>query len=277
MTKNKISLPLLLVLLIFSQSSFAWRGAYDGAMRTGFHLGVAGTFNSTWILNQNNYNTLKLFDIPIVRQSEMDYIFTWGGNVGAEAGYDFHKRWGVQIEPSYSWAGQKYDDDFVGSVDKYNRESPYYTKTGVYVNVRREIKLQYFQIPVMLKFKTTVGEIANFYAMVGPQVGFRTFASENVWIKNIPYVDSLKFTPDQKFKKVDFGVALNLGIEFFPKDYFYINLGLNSYIGITDLNGNILKTIEWYSKNDVDYQKSRNFRIGLQVGLHFYLTKERYW
>jgi hypothetical protein len=46
------------------------------------------------LLNQNNYGTLNEFKEQIVRQSEMDYLFTWGGNVGIELGYNFHKHWG---------------------------------------------------------------------------------------------------------------------------------------------------------------------------------------
>jgi hypothetical protein len=36
--------------------------------QTGFDLGASGTFNSTWILKQNNYGTLDPFANPVVRQ-----------------------------------------------------------------------------------------------------------------------------------------------------------------------------------------------------------------
>jgi len=279
---NKFSFLLIIVLLFaFQFDSSAqyryrksqWSSNYDGMMRKGLHIGIVGSFNSSWILNQNNYNTLREFDIPIVRQSEMDYVFTWGGNVGVEIGYNFHKHWGLQLEPSFSWAGQTYDDDFLGSVAKNDLTSPNRVPETRYVNVHRTIKLQYVQIPLMVKYQARLDDRTNFFVMLGPQVGIRTFGSEAVTVNYANYADPYRFTPDQKFQKLDVGLALNFGVDAYIKEWMFISVGLPIYVGITDFNGSALRKIDWYSKNDLNYQSSRNFRVGLQVGFHYFFRR----
>jgi hypothetical protein len=92
-------------------------------------------------------------------------------------------------------------------------------------------------------------------------------------VNNVESVDAKKYTPDQKFQKIDAGLLLNLGLDVYPKEWLVISVGLPTYIGLTDLNGKFLKTIDWYSKNDLNYQKSRNFRIGLQAGVHYFFNR----
>ena len=292
MSKVKITLLVFLSFLVLTASarSKMRRSTYDGMLRTGFHMGVSGSFNSSWILNQNNYNTLDLFYVPIVRQSEMDYLFTWGGNVGVALGYNIKKKWGIEFEPSFSWAGQTYDDDFSGPVaavyntttkkfvDDVSRDpNGYYFRNDYsYVNVRREIKFRYIDFPIFAKFQTHIGDVANYHIMLGPQVNYRYFASENVWVNHHPYVDANAFTPEQKFKRVDVGLALKTGVDIYPKEWMYFDISISTFIAITDLNGDALKSLNWYSKNDVKYQSSRNYYVGLHAGLHFFVNRPRY-
>ena len=292
MTKFKITLIVLLSFLTLSVNAHRKmrRSTYDGMMRTGFHMGVQGSVNSTWILNQNNYNTLNLFSIPIVRQSEMDYVFTWGGHVGVEFAYSFHKHWGVEFHPSVSWAGQTYDDNFTGPVaaiqnasgnyvpdPNVQNVSNYYSASYRYVNVRREVKFNYVQFPLFLKFQTTIGEIANYYAMIGPQLNYREHASENIWVNYHLYNFPNELSVDQKFQKLDIGLALNTGVDIYANSWLYFNIGLSTFVAMNDLNGDALKHIDWYSKNDVTYQSSRNFYLGLNAGVHFYMGRKNYY
>lgn len=272
--KRYLGIFLLGLTIGLPATTHAW--GYAGMLRKGFHIGVSGSANSTWIFNQNNYNTLNLFHIPIVRQSEMDYSFTWGGMVGVNVGYNFHPNLGIQFEPNYCFGGQKYDDNFVGGVDFSNPLSPYYAPDGEYVNVKRKITMQFIQLPLHLKYQTQIGDEANYYILLGPQANIRTIATEEVKIKNIPYNPGppIGLTTDQRFKKFDVGVSLGTGVDIYPKDWFYFNLGITSYFGITDINGSFMKGIEWYSKNDVKYQSSHVFYVGLHVGCHFYLGQD---
>lgn len=291
---NKVKLTLILLVTLVSLTSEArgrhrfYRSSYDGMLRTGIHIGVSGSVNSTWILNQNNYNTLDRFSTPIVRQSEMDYVFTWGGQVGVEIGYNFKKSWGIQFEPSFSWAGQKYDDDFSGPVDAVNSTygattpnsnppSPYFSAGYGYVNVRREVSFTYMQLPIYAKYQTHIGDIANYYVMLGPQINYRMSGTETIWVKHVVYQDANNFTPDQKFQKLDVGMSLNTGVEIYAKEWCYFNIGLVAFGSFMDLNGEKLKGLEWYSKNDLKYQESHNFYMGLHLGVHFYLDRPQYY
>ena len=291
MSKVKITLVVFLSFLMLTASarSKMRKSYYDGMLRKGFYMGVSGSFNSSWILNQNNYNTLDLFTIPIVQQSEMDYVFTWGGNVGINLGYNFHKKWGIEFEPAFSWGGQKYDDDFSGPVaarydgttktfvQDYTKDpNGYYFRDDYsYVNVRREIKFRFIDFPLFAKFQTHIGDIANFNIMLGPQLNYRTYASEYVTVNHHEYdgLGDARLTVDQKFKKLDIGMALKTGIDIYPKEWMYFDIGISSFIALNDLNGVGLKDIAWFSKNDHDYQKSRSFYLGLHAGLHFFIGR----
>ncbi|MCW3125276.1 MAG: hypothetical protein JWO03_934 [Bacteroidetes bacterium] len=293
MSKVKITLVVFISFLSLAVSARSKMKVsyYDGMLRKGFHMGVTGSFNSSWILNQNNYNTLDLFYVPIVRQSEMDYVFTWGGNIGVNLGYNFHKKWGIEFEPSFSWAGQKYDDDFSGPVaakydpttktfvdDVVKDPNGYYFRNDYsYVNVRREVKFRYIDFPIFAKFQTHIGDVANYHIMLGPQVNYRTFASEYVTVNHHEYSatddQGNRYSPDEKFKKLDIGLALKTGVDVYPKEWMYFDIGISSFIALNDLNGSTLKDLQWYSKNDVDYQKSRNFYLGIHLGMHFFIGR----
>ncbi len=298
MSKFKITLIVFMSFLTLTTSAHRKmkRLYFDGMMRTGLHIGVQGSLNSTWILQQNNYNTLNLFYIPIVRQSEMDYVFTWGGQVGGNIGYNFKKRWGIEFHPSFSWAGQTYDDNFTGPVAAvYNSTSntfspdpnvvanpvnptnpnPYFSGTYKYVNVRREVKFTYLQFPIYAKYQTHIGDIASYYLMLGPQFNYRESASENIWVNHSLYKYPNELGVDQKFQKVDYGISLNTGVDIYATDWMYFNIGIVSFIALNDLNGDVLKQLGWYDKNHVSYQESRNFYIGLHGGIHFYLGKKK--
>ena len=298
MSKFKITLLLLLSFLALSSSasprrhSNARRTYYDGMLRRGFHMGLQGSVNSTWIIKQNNYNTLNLFYVPIVRQSEMDYVFTWGGHAGVNIGYNFFKRFGIEFHPSFSWAGQKYNDNFTGPVASNGVEGAggiyqpntsipnwqhYYSGTFAYVNVQRVIKFTYIQLPFFAKFQTHLGDIANYYIMAGPQINIRQSGSENISVNYYPYTYPGQLTPDQRFQKLDYGLALNTGVDIFANDWIYFNIGLESFIALNDLNGSTLKNLGWYDKNHVSYQQSHNFYLGLNAGVHFYFVRKNFY
>lgn len=242
--------------------------------QTGFDIGISGTFNSTWIYTQNNYGTLAPFQNAVIRTSEMDYLPTWGGNGGISLGYNFNRFAGIKMEIQYSSAGQKYEDNFEGPAiipqDTFGSPSER-------VNVKRQIKLSYIQIPLMAKFTTKKGRVAKFFAAIGPQFGFRTFAQENVQVADFEYVYSpiANFSPKEKFKSVDVGIALQFGTDIYATDNLYIEVGLNVYQGLTDINGKKLKDLGWYSQNDVEYHRSFNARFGLMVGVHYIIGRGR--
>jgi hypothetical protein len=230
----------------------------------------------------------------------MDYVFTWGGQVGADIGYNFSKRFGIDFQPSFSWAGQTYDDNFTGPVaaianpnqgtgqPQYipdpsvvanpvnpSNPTPYFSGTYAYVNVRREVKFTYLQFPLYAKFQTHIGDIANYYLMLGPQINYRESASETIWVNYWQYRYPNELSPDQKFQKIDYGIAFNTGVDIYATDWMYFNIGLAGFYAINDLNGDALKDLGWFDKNHVSYQPSHNFYLGLHAGVHFYITPKK--
>ncbi len=233
----------------------------------GFHLGAVGAFTGDFIYTQNNYGTLAPFKEPYVRVSEMDYRFTYGGNGGIVVGYNFEPQWGIQAEVRYGTAGQKYEDNFIGPA---NIPEGVFGSSTERVNVKRDIKLQYIQIPIMAKWTSGFGHTAKMFVALGPQFNIRTAASEHVKIAGYEYLpDSLAFTSHDKFKTFDIGFALQIGCEIYATNNLYFDIGLQGYAGILDINGKVLKTLGWYSHNDVKYQQSRNANVGLMVGVHY--------
>jgi hypothetical protein len=255
---------LLISCLIFS-GSFLFA-------QTGFDLGVSGAVNSTWILKQNNYGTLDPFANATVRQSEMAYKNTYGGNGGLCLGYTFTKNWGIQAEVQYNVTGQNYNDNYdcPAYINGDTIGSP-----ATRVNVQRVVKLSYVQIPIMAKF--IVGKDKyKFFACLGPQFGIRTAAYQQVKIAGYVYVpDTLNFTAAQRFQSFDFGFAVQAGVQIYATPHLYFDIGLSAYEGVTDINGSVLKDLGWYDKNHLSYQKSYNFRGGLMVGIHYVFAHER--
>lgn len=237
----------------------------------GFHIGASGTFAATFIYTQNNYGTLAPFAIPVVRGSEMNYKLTWGGRGGVVFGYNFKHNWGLQAEVQYLSTGQNYEDNFTGPAS-----IPGYTfgTGGGRVNVKRSIRLSYVRIPILAKYISNGGHVAKFYCALGPELGIRVGAKEEVKIANHLY-DELALTSKQKFQAVDIGVALQIGTEIYATDNLFFDIGLSSVIGAFDINGKALKNLDWYSKNDVNYQKSFITNVGLVAGIHYLFGEGR--
>ena len=255
---------LLCIVCLLSLTGFAQKG---------FHIGASGTFSSTFIYTQNNYGTLAPFAKGVVRVSEMNYKITWGGSGGIVLGYNFERYVGIQAEINYNSTGQKYEDNFIG---------PATIPQGTFgsdverVNVKRDIRLSYLRIPVLVKFTTNKGNIAKFYGAIGPQIGVRLSAKEEVKIADYVYLpDSLAFTPKQKFQSMDVSIAIQLGTEIYATDHLYFNIGISGFVGLFDINGKALKDLDWYSKNDVNYRKSYIANAGLVVGVHYIFGEGR--
>jgi hypothetical protein len=258
MRKSFLVLVALFPILLFAQK--------------GFHIGASGTFSSTFIYTQNNYGTLAPFTKGVVRVSEMNYKLTWGGSGGVVLGYNFEPWVGLQAEVQYNTTGQKYEDNFIGPAVLPNIGT--FGSDVERVNVTRNIRLSYVRIPILLKFTTNKGHVAKFYGALGPQIGIRTSAKEKVTIAGYDY-DALAFTSDQKFQRMDFSIALQLGTEIYATDHLYFNIGISGFVGLLDINGKVLKQLDWYSKNDVSYKKSFNANAGLTIGVHYIIGEGR--
>ncbi len=239
----------------------------------GFDLGVSGTFENTYIWRQNNYGTLAVFANPVIRQSEMAYKATWGGQGGLEVGYNFTKNWGLKLGIEYCSTGQGYEDKYDGPavLPDTTIGSP-----STRVDVKRYLRLGYVVFPLLAKYTNNKNRVAKFFVALGPQFGFRTYAFEQVKIANITYLpDSLNYTANQRFQSFDAGLTLQFGADFYATDHLYFEVGLTGYVGLFDINGEALQKLGWYDKNHVAYQQSHNTDAGLMVGMHYIFGRGR--
>jgi len=214
----------------------------------GLYFGIAGTIQSTWITNQNNYG------LP-----EMDYKTTFGGAGNLNIGYDFTNHLGVKIEVGYGKFGQKYTDTKGDSV------------------FSREIKLNHLMIPILFKYRTG-GAIAKFYVAIGPQFDMLLSAKQSYLMNGANYDTTLETVSGEKFavgkeeikerfSSMDVFARMDLGIDITLLRHILIEFGLKVGYGLMDLNSS-----DYHLKDHSGaYHPSHNIFGGLTLGLNYRL------
>lgn len=159
-----------------------------------------------------------------------------GFNVGAYANIRFSDQFAFQPELQYSMQGAKTKEAFV-DVD------------GGSYSVEGKIKLDYINIPLMMKWYAYDGLNFEF----GPQVGFNVNAKgeydETIIIGDVETTSSYSGKIDD-VQSVDFGLNIGAGYEFDNG----LNLGVRYTHGLTD----VVKDV-----------KGKNSVIGFGVGYSF--------
>lgn len=243
------------------------------AQEKAFHIGLAGVFSSNWILNQNNFGTLDGFNNSLVKRSELDYEFTFGGGGGIDFGYNFSNRHGIQSGLYIIKQGQKYKDEMgqeIGSSLKY-------------VEVKRNIRLNYIKIPILYKFELLSKrgnsyKKVNYFFSLGPEVGILYKVNETVEIADPTIENNIEGVKDSdKFKPIDIGFSINNGINIRANKNLYFSTSINLCIGLMDINGKTIKDLEYFSKNDVKYKPSHNFNASINVGIHYLFVSRGYY
>lgn len=242
-----------------------------------FHLGGAINLSSNWIVNQNNFGTLDGFNNNFARRSELGYSITLGGGIGIVGGYNFKKRHGIETAIYYNKLGQKYKDEI-------GQENYTTTPTSIdYIEVKRNVKLNYIQIPVLYKFELvpqnrSSSKKYNYFGAIGPQIGYLIAVFEEIEIADPDIGNNLSSVPEKdKFRNFDAGLAINNGFQIRLNKNIYINTSLNLYFGLIDINGKKIKEVEYFSKNDVKYRPSYNFNASINAGIHYIFTTKGYY
>jgi hypothetical protein len=238
---------LLVILGLCSSVAFAQRG---------LHLGFTAAPTASFIVKQNNYETLD--GCVVISRSELDYTMKWGYTAGGVVGFNFNEHMGIQIGARYVRTGQNYEDTFNPGAQICT--NPY--------NVVRKVDLRYVRIPLEFRYKFDFSNPKfKMYMSAGPYIGWLIDASESVVINDVARTD---LTPTiDKFDYTEIGGTFSVGGEYFITRSLYMTLGLQTDFGLTDMNGRAVKDLEWFSKNDVGYRKSRNFNTGINVGFHY--------
>lgn len=247
------------------------------AQEKAFHIGLAGVFSNNWILNQNNFGTLDGFNNNFAKRSELDYALTFGGGAGIDVGYNISNRHGIQSGVYILKQGQRYKDEI-------GQENYTTTPTSIdYIEVKRNVKLNYAKIPVLYKFelvpkRRSIKNVVNYYMSIGPEIGFLFGVYEKVQIADSNIQNNLSGVREsEKFRKFDAGLSLNNGVQIHLNKNVYFNTGLHLYFGLLDINGKTIKDLEYFSKNDVKYKPSHNFNASINVGIHYLFVSKGYY
>lgn len=222
---------------------------WSASAQNGLYVGAGGSVLSTWITNQNNYG--QVF--------EMDYQHRIGSNGHINLGYDFNANIGLKLEAGYGMLGQKYKD---------THNDTTYT---------RKINLDYFQLPILFKYRTT-GEKVKFYMMAGPQFNFLMSAKQEYYKLEKTYNDSVinpinfkKFKIGEedvknRYSSMDIMARIDLGADIYFIPNLYLNAGLTMAYGLMDINAEEFRIADHSSR---EYNPSHNLYGGLNVGIQY--------
>jgi len=211
-----------------------------------FYVGVAGLLSTTWVTNQDIYG-----------QAPLDYSFTTGYGGNLSIGYDFSNTIGLKTELGFGTLGQKY------------------TKKINDTSIRRQVKLNYLHVPLLLKVRAG-GETAQFYLLIGPEFSFLMSANQTYTKGGVPappfYNDEINDTIDvsksdikERFASMDIFARLDLGADVYLIKNLFLNIGLTFDYGLMDINGSAWRVKD----NDGNYNPSHNVYGGLNLGINY--------
>ena len=223
----------------------------------GIRLGVKGSYNSTWLFNNNISDA----------GDDLNYKPAYGGSFGLQAIYMFSDAYGISADLLYSGQNSKYED----------------SESAQYLN---ELKLNYIDLPILFRVSSEKGP----YFEIGPQFSFLAGAKESYSDKLIPG-DSYS---DKDFKDNfnGFGVSavLGFGVDIKLTEMINLTTGLRFGYMFSDatkeysaeealdaaFDGDlsfVAASSHINDEGDFDYTKSNRVFGGLQLGLQFNLAK----
>jgi len=227
-------------------------------------VGVAGGFSTTWLLNNNVSD----------QGPNLNPNASFGGNFGLTGSFFFTENIGVGAELNYNSVNQKYD----GEVDVQVGE----------VNFDAKDHLNYFQVPIMLKVKTTSG----FYFEVGPEFNF--LSSANGDLTSDPSDDNFEYAGRDIKTGLEnvMGIVFGFGGRFPVTDHIVLSAGLRFFGGLSDATSQLEET-EFYNElaeghlgvaetfahldqsGDYHYEKTTLATGGIQIGLLYAIGKDQ--
>ena len=269
MLKN-ILFIFILLLAALTQNSYAQKG---------FYAGFSGNLGTTYVVNHNLYgikwghlNKDKTFD-PAHKTA-----IGYGGT--AKVGYNFIPPLGIQGEVGYQARGEKYEDTDGSDFTHHKDIELNYITVGVYLRYTSIFKKNFYKKEQKVRLALTIGPQINVlfsakqeYSVTGEAIDLLNLNFENIDYpsNNSPaWTSDYSFTTEQNdkalFKNYDIGLLSRIGVDIYPKPWFFISPTLTSYFGITDVND------KKYTEHS-GYGQSRNFAIGVELGFGFYVNK----
>lgn len=241
------------------------------------HLGATTTYNATFVLDKG------LSEDPRY-SSQMTY--NWAP-IGFNFGIDFTKGFGLSLEAIQAKQGQIYE--VIGLVNNLKQA------VG-----KRNIDLEYLQIPMFFRFlgKGNGGARANFN--LGPQLSLLTDAKEimnyaastqtfpegstlpegasniinnadGTITADLPAVNAQEILSKKAndFRNTEFSIAGAFGLDIDLSKHLFLTTQIRAVYSLTDMrNGDVLDAIKNGSTSDI-FGSRANLLIGAQLGLHY--------
>ena len=220
-------------------------GSRDHEVFAGAHV----NFNLPLIFNQNTYGA---FD-----GKELAYKPTFGLASGVRIGYTYKRQYGFQTGfIFYSRQGQDYDDNLNGFAAK------------------RQVKLQYMQVPIVLRYKFKIKKQQKFESPwvvnLGTQIGILQSAQITYNGNEYPLgaISNPEANDKDYFKPIDVSVVLGVEKEIYFTKWLMLSVGMR-----TTFSGDINAKDHPVENDGKNYDKSHNFTFGFTLGLNYYLRR----
>ncbi len=200
----------------------------------GLHVGATAAVNNTWILNNNSNTSNDLKNVG--------YVMDYGTHSGVRLGYDFGKKYGVEVNYLLN---AHHNQKFSYIVDQQLKES--------------RVSLKYIHVPVLFKYKwqqmsplTRKPMVLNY--VFGLQYSRLQSLNSNV-DENIVPLSSLNHVND-------LGIVVGLDYDMHLTNHYFFSFGARStYSSDAQALAGLL--------NGGTSDKTNNFTVGLTGALNY--------
>lgn len=263
---------LVIILGVLSLNCYAQKG---------FYAGFSGNVGTSIVANQNLYG-VKFQYLNKDKTFDPAHKLTIGYGGLAKIGYNFSPPIGLQFELGYQSRGQNYDDTDGQNVNHQKEIKLNYITTGVYFRYTSIFRKNFYKKEQKVRLALTIGP--QFNVLVGASQQYSlygdNFSTFNLDYENIDYpapapdlpfwTSPYNFTTeddDKKlYKSLDVGILGRIGVDIYPKPWFFISPTITSYLSLTDINA------EEYTTHS-GYGASRNIAVGFEIGFGFYVNR----
>jgi hypothetical protein len=252
------------------------------------HFGVTSGYNATFVLDQG---------LSADPRYNSTYTYNWSP-YGVNFGVDIGKKFGLQLEGILSNQGQIYN----------------VINTAKEIAGTRKIDLQYYNIPLLLKFMGDGSSRTRANFNFGPQlailskgieslsssagnynipegVDFATIqqdygvdnvsqtaqqaaAGEYTLINDLPTTDLLTKQAND-FKNKEFQLAAAFGLDIDLSKHLFLTTQIRATYSLTDMrNEDIINTLQSGDVSEI-FGGRANCTVGVQMGLHWYFGSLR--
>lgn len=240
------------------------------------HIGATTGLNATFVLDKG------LREDPRYNST---YTYQWAP-VGMSFGVNIGRRLGLSLESILSNQGQLYQ--VVNAAEQ--------------IAGKRDISLQYINLPVLLNFKGAGSGRARSNFNFGPQLGLLTKAREVIQFDpgtyTIPNDPNFELPPNatdngdgtytltetyrqeftkaaNDFKNAEFQIAMGFGLDIDLSKHLYLSTQVRVNYSLTDMrNKDVIEAIQNGNASDI-FGARANMLVGVQMGLHYMFGSTR--